>query len=148
SVEEAGQHELTFDFSEEFKDWNISLRDLKTGAQISINEENSFSFSSAEVQDENRFNLILEPENVLAINDLNGLDIQYFKDRILLTNFGTEKTSFKLQIMDLTGRKIFAHEEQNSGNQSTIDFNFSPNQIYVIHVATDYGQIIQKIVFH
>lgn len=148
SVEEAGQHELTFDFSEEFKDWNISLRDLKTGAQISINEENSFSFSSAEVQDENRFNLILEPENVLAINDLNGLDIQYFKDRILLTNFGTEKTSFKLQIMDLTGRKIFAHEEQNSGNQSTIDFNFSPNQIYVIHVATDCGQIIQKIVFH
>ena len=123
---------------------NIYLKDYLLNTTHSL-KDSDYTFTSETGVFKDRFEIVFTP-NALSIDDnlidANAVTIYELQDGNVQINVGKSHTITKVEIMDITGRRIYTLK----GNNSTEIYNLSnlSKAAYIAKITLSNGQVISK----
>jgi len=120
----------------------ISLRDLKTGANINLRETPFYTFTkeSEETEVNNRFLLVFS--DATGLDDIQAHSILIFTEGDRLQVISGNSLLKMVQVFDLQGRLLQGVSPQSRTFSTTIDHQ----GVYIIKAQSETGSEIRKII--
>ncbi|MCF8229148.1 MAG: T9SS type A sorting domain-containing protein [Bacteroidales bacterium] len=117
------------ELAESIEGEDVYLKDLKTNTTVNLSETGSYTFSSEEGDDPDRFELLF---GVVGIEDVQPLaSAHVYSNGDILTVANVEGES-RMDVMDVQGR-VLQTEEFNSNGYSTFDLELNTG-IYLVRL--------------
>jgi hypothetical protein len=144
-LKEAGEYVLSInDFSGFDDNVSVSILDKETGEIYPISKGTSIAFTSTEVSNSKRFEVVFtaaktlatdlqNSKNLTVLGKQNGVTIQYASNKAETVN-----------IYSLDGRVVFSDVVNFSNNQALVGVALSKHRIYVLKVNNQTAKFIIK----
>lgn len=117
----------------------VLLKDHLTGTSVNLKEE-AYSFTSLEIQDENRFTLQINPSVINSMEDLKEAKPYYTyasNGRLNVVFETNQLENVNFQLTDLTGKPIKSKSLQVDANKYRINTQHLSNSIYILVIRTE-----------
>lgn len=145
SVAKSGQYTISL---KSLKNWDdqltIKLHDAETNKLIDLNE-GTYTFYSEAVTADNRFTLVLGQSSILGADLSKNLLIAYDQQGVILQSKNVQNVA--VNILDLSGRVLFQHQDRSLKGEMKLDFNFEQNMVYIIKVNSPELSETIKVLF-
>ncbi len=151
ALEAAGEYTLSLDFTKNFEERKVVyLEDTELNKTINLSEAGSYSFSSTATSGANRFNLIVSSVAVLSSDDLvnRDLKVMYTRSNITISSSDLSLKNANVSVFDLSGALIFSKAINGLEGQSSVDFQFDTNKVYILRVNIAEKTLVSKIIFN
>ncbi len=123
---------------------DIFVRDIELGVEHDIRTA-PYSFSAPAGVLTNRFELVYQSTLSVENPTFNNV-VVFSKNKALEINAGNEIIS-SVSVFDIRGKKVAAQEEVNS-SATSLDLSGVANQVLIVQIKTNNGQLITKKVVH
>lgn len=121
-------------------DQNVFLKDQQNGIITNLSL-NSYSFSANAGETNARFQIIYEPESILATDDLAKEKIVVYRQSGQFM-VKSPKIIERLEVYETSGKLI--QTLQPNSKSATLDANSLPNGMYLLRIKTDDGRLTTK----
>lgn len=125
-------------------DVNVTLLDHLTGLSYDLKKTKSFDFSTDIVQNDQRFELIFSPVEILASNAADDSDLTIFRNESgLIVRTKEVMSSATVKIYALSGALVF---DQENIDLSSRQFKtpFSRKGLYILTLESESGFLVKK----
>ena len=118
-------------------DQTIYLKDRQTGAVTNL-REGSYTFTASKGISEDRFEIIYQPENVLATGTADQDVLEVYRDSGDFTVRSSHKRIAALEVYDASGRMVYSTNPFRK--ETVIPGDLLVNGIYLINTELEGGQ--------
>lgn len=126
---------------------SVYLKDNYTNITHNLSD-GSYIFSTVQGIFADRFQIVYMPQSALGVSEVADMQnvVVYTQGGNININAGTDEIK-QVHVFDTRGRQLYENKNCNTLTMS-VQGLYAPQQLLLVHVTTDKGEIIKKIVLN